>query len=234
VRPAALATATTRIPSRLHLLGSGVTKPDRRVEIGSLREATLRTVSDSACARTWRRRRGNSGERFSAARMLCAVDVNGRRPLSSACNGDSGGAMYAGSHARPTLLGVTSWVGPGCGTDHLPTVGARVSRYAAFALAPDPVWAPAAAGPATVTGDPRVGRTLTCTPPAWTVQPDEVQILWERPAAKTTRVGAGPTYVPRSADVGRIIACHVLGTNAGGQGAADPAPQSVVRIRSGS
>jgi hypothetical protein len=31
--------------------------------------------------------------------------------------------------------------------------------------------------------------------------------------------------------VGKIIACHVIGTNAGGQGAAEPAAQSVVRIR---
>jgi hypothetical protein len=209
-----------------------VTKPDRRVEIGSLRQATLRSVGDRACARTWRWHRGNGDERFDAGRMLCAVDVDGRPPLSSACYGDSGGAMYAGSLARPVLLGVTSWVGPGCGTDHLPTVGARVSRYRQFALAPAPVWAPVAAGPATVTGEPRVGETLTCTPPAWVVAPEQVDILWERPSETTRRVGTGPTYVPRSADVGKIVACHVLGTNAGGQGAAEPASESVVRIRS--
>ena len=232
VRPAALATARTRIPKRLRLIGTGVTLPDRRIEIGSLRQATLRTVSNRACARTWRTQRGNGDERFDAARMICAVDVNGRRPLSSACYGDSGGAMYVGSLQRPTVIGVTSWVGPGCGTDHLPTVGARVSEYRAFALNPSPVWAPVTTGSPTVTGDPRVGQTLTCTPPAWDVAPDQVQILWERPAAKVTRVGSGPTYVPRRSDVGEIVACHVLGTNAGGQGAAEPAPQSVVRIRS--
>jgi hypothetical protein len=165
--------------------------------------------------------------------MLCAVDVNGRAPLSSACNGDSGGAMYAGSHARPVLLGVTSWVGPGCGTDHLPSVAARISRYRAFALASAPVWAPAAAGPATVSGDARVGGTLACSGPDWLVPPDRIDLVWERPAARTVRVGTGPTYVPRKADAGKIIACHVIATNAGGQSSADPAPQSVVRIRSG-
>jgi hypothetical protein len=231
VRPATLATSRTHIPGRLHLLGSGVTKPDRRVEIGSLRQATLRTVGDRDCARTWRRHRGNGDEKFDSARMLCAVDVDGRPPLSSACYGDSGGAMYAGSLARPVLLGVTSWVGPGCGTDHLPSVGARVSRYREFALAPAPVWAPVAAGAATVSGDPHVGQTLTCTPPAWVVAPERVDILWERQGEKFRRVGSGPTYAPRSADVGKIVACHVVGTNAGGQGAAEPAAQSVVRVR---
>jgi hypothetical protein len=63
------------------------------------------------------------------------------------------------------------------------------------------------------------------------VTPDQVQILWERPAKTIRRLGSGPTYVPRRSDVGEIVACHVLGTNAGGQGAAEPAPQSVVRIR---
>jgi hypothetical protein len=139
--------------------------------------------------------------------------------------------MYAGSLARPVLIGVTSWVGPGCGTDHLPSVGARVSRYRAFALDPSPVWAPVTSGSPTVTGEPRVGQTLTCTPPAWDVAPEQVQILWERPAKTIRRLGSGPTYVPRWSDVGEIVACHVLGTNAGGQGAAEPAPQSVVRIR---
>jgi hypothetical protein len=231
VRPATLATARMRIPKRLRLIGSGVTQPDRRVEIGSLRQATLGTVGDRACARIWPRHRGNGDERFDAARMVCAADADGRRPLSSACYGDSGGAMYAGSLARPVLVGVTSWVGPGCGTDHLPSVGARVSHYRAFALNPNPVWAPVAAGPATVSGEPRAGQTLTCTPPAWEVAPEQVQILWERPAARIRRLGSGPTYVARQSDVGEIVACHVLGTNAGGQGAAEPAPQSVVRVR---
>jgi hypothetical protein len=231
VRPASLATSRTRIPRRVRLIGSGVTLPDRRIEIGSLRQATLKSVGDRACARVWRRHRGNGDERFDARRMLCAVDVDGRKPLSSACYGDSGGATYAGSLKRPVLLGVTSWVGPGCGTDHLPTVGARVSHYRSFALNPDPVWAPVAAGGATVSGDPHVGKTLTCTPPAWVVAPEQVQILWERLGAEVRRVGSGPTYVPRSSDVGKLIACHVLGTNAGGQGAAEPGPDSTARIR---
>jgi Trypsin len=231
VKPAPLATARTRIPKRLKLIGSGVTQPDRRVEIGSLRQATLQTVGDRACARVWRRHRGNGDERFDAPRMLCAVDADGRRPLRSACYGDSGGAMYAGSLERPVLLGVTSWVGPGCGTDHLPSVGARVSHYRAFALNANPVWAPVTSGSATVSGDPRAGQTLTCTPPVWDVAPEQVQILWERPAKTIRRLGSGPTYVPRQSDVGEIVACHVVGTNAGGQGAAEPAPQSVVRIR---
>ena len=171
-------------------LGSGVTKPDRRVEIGSLRQATLRSVGDRACARTWRRNRGNGDERFDAA----ADGVRGRHrrapPLSSACYGDSGGAMYAGSLARPVLIGVTSWVGPGWGAA-ICRPSAHASAVTARSRDPNPVWAPVASGPATVTGEPRVGATLTCTPAAWEVAPEQVEILWERPAARRPAAWAG-------------------------------------------
>jgi secreted trypsin-like serine protease len=66
---------------------------------GGLRSAVLRPITDRACARAFRHHPGNAGERFDAARMLCATDVDGLAPLSSGCNGDIGGPLYAGTPA---------------------------------------------------------------------------------------------------------------------------------------
>ena len=98
----------------------------------------LRQVSDADCAHVYRTNRPGTGERFNAARMLCAVDVDGRQPLSSGCFGDSGGPLIAGTNAAPIQLGVTSWGGDRCGADHSPSVFADVSRYRDFIPRPDP------------------------------------------------------------------------------------------------
>jgi trypsin len=95
---------------------------------GGLRDAVLRPITDSECARAFRHRPGNGGEHFNAPRMLCAIDADGLAPLSSGCNGDSGGPLYAGTPAAPVLLGVVSWGGSRCGADHLPSVFADVAR----------------------------------------------------------------------------------------------------------
>jgi secreted trypsin-like serine protease len=87
-----------------------------------LRQAQLRPISDRQCAASWKHRRGNAGERFDADRMLCAIDVDGVEPLSSGCNGDSGGPLYTGTAAAPVLLGVVSWGSTRCGADHTPSV----------------------------------------------------------------------------------------------------------------
>ena len=72
-----------------------------------LRQAQLRPISDQQCAAAWKHRRGNAGERFDAARMLCAIDVDGLEPLSSGCNGDSGGRVRTARRVRAALNGIT-------------------------------------------------------------------------------------------------------------------------------
>src|SRR5215210_7663387 len=94
--------------------------------------------------------------------MICAIDPDGRPPLSSGCNGDSGGPLMAGTYDAPRLLGVVSFGGTGCGTDHLPSVFGEVERYRAFILSPNPVLAPRTTGAATLR---RSGRRLTCAAP---------------------------------------------------------------------
>ena len=117
-----------------------------------LRQAQLRPMSDKQCAASWKHRRGNAGERFDAARMLCAIDVDGVEPLSSGCNGDSGGPLYTGTAAAPVLLGVVSWGSTRCGADHTPSVFAEVARYRDFITDPSPTWAPAPTSAPKITG----------------------------------------------------------------------------------
>lgn len=59
-------------------------------------------MSDKQCAAVCKHRRGNAGERFDAARMLCAIDVDGLERLSSGCTGDSGGVLARGE--RPAYV----------------------------------------------------------------------------------------------------------------------------------
>ena len=129
--------------------GSG--RPESENFHAVLRQATLRTLSDGPAPRRTATARGNGGERFDGSRMICAIDPNGRAPLSSGCNGDSGGPLMAGTYDAPRVLGVVSFGGSGCGKDHLPSVFAEVQRYRSFILSPHPVLAPQATGPATLT-----------------------------------------------------------------------------------
>ena len=62
--------------------------------------------------------------------MLCAIDVDGAAPLSSGCNGDSGGPLYSGPPTAPGSHGVVSWGGLRCGADHLPSVFTDVAASA--------------------------------------------------------------------------------------------------------
>jgi Trypsin len=213
VTPMPLRAPGARLPRHVRLLGRGRTvapgQPGNAQ--GQLREAVLASVGDGACARIWRHQPGNDGERFSAARMLCAIDADGRAPLSSGCNGDSGGPVYSGTDRRPRLLGVISWGGKRCGADHLPSVAAEVARDRDFVLAPDPVWAPRPTSPVHISGDPRVGDTLTCTPPAFDAPVDAVTIQWLGNGVLAT----GPSYTVQARDAG-YITCRVTASTAGG------------------
>ena len=168
-----------------------------------LREATLRTLRDTACAApagsaAARKYRGH----FRPAAEVCAIDADGRAPLDSVCAGDSGGPIVAGTRTRPVLVGIISWTGERCGADKLPTVGADASHFRTFLSAAAPVWAPVPGGPPVVTRD---GATLTCSLPPWIGTPDRIDYRWQRRVRvddgyEFTVVATGPTYVPVAAD----------------------------------
>lgn len=205
----------------------GPDEPRRRV----LREALLRPIDDPACDRAYRGKRGNGNERFFAGRMICAIDRDGRAPLSSGCNGDSGGPLLVGPAAAPRLIGVVSWGGEGCGTDRLPTVFAEVERYRSFILDPTPTWAPTARSAPVVAGVPRPGRRLTCSGPRYSPRPDRVEVRWVRLDDPGERVvGRGRSYLVRRGDAGATLLCLVEAGNRGGPGIAPFSPRSLVRI----
>jgi hypothetical protein len=189
---------------------------------GTLRTAVLRTLDDSACTKAFRGYRGSTGEHFDP-RMRCSIDADGRPPLSSGCNGDSGGPLWTGTPAHPVQLGVVSWGGDRCGADHLPSVFADVARYRSFIADPSPTWAPARTGAHVhISGTPRAGRTLRCAtrgyvPEAgarlgysWIVVGGGAHFGQPKP------VGRGRTYTPARSDRGHHVACIADASNDGG------------------
>ena len=204
--------------------GSG--RPESENWHAVLRQATLRTMSDRVCARAFRHARGNAGERFEGSRMICAIDPDGRAPLSSGCNGDSGGPLMAGTYDAPRVLGVVSYGGNGCGADHLPSVFAEVQRYRSFILSPHPVLAPQPTGTATLR---RSGRRLTCAAPPFTGA-SRIRYRWSRSRRGPFKViTRGRRHTLRKADRGTLIACSAEGSNAGGHATAFSKPLRIPR-----
>jgi secreted trypsin-like serine protease len=197
-----------------------------------LRQAALRPIGDTQCAAAWKQRRGNGGERFDAARMLCAIDVDGLEPLSSGCNGDSGGPLYTGTAVAPVLLGVVSWGSTRCGADHTPSVFADVARYRDFITDPSPTWAPSPTSAAKVTGSRRVGGRLTCAVDGYTARPTKVEVSWQRQGGrKVENVGHARTYRVVKADAGHPLVCTLTASNDGGSSTAPFATTSMVKIQ---
>jgi secreted trypsin-like serine protease len=190
---------------------------------GTLRTAVLRTLSDSACAKAFRGYRGSTGEHFDP-RMRCSIDADGRPPLFSGCNGDSGGPLWVGTPAAPVQLGVVSWGGDRCGADHLPSVFADVARYSGFIADPSPTWAPAKTGATVrIAGTPRLGRTLRCTTRGYVPEAGaKVGYSWVIVGAGRGHFGApkpvgrGATYTIARADRGHHVACIADASNRGG------------------
>jgi secreted trypsin-like serine protease len=196
-----------------------------------LRGATLRLMSDASCAGAWTHHKGNGGERFDAARMVCAIDADGLAPLSSGCNGDSGGPLYTGTAATPIVLGLVSWGGSRCGADHLPSVFADAARYRSFLLDPSPTWAPLTAEPARVTGTRAVGAKLTCKTSGFTGRPTKLEYVWQRQGGrKVVNVSHARTYTVRKADAGHPLVCAVEASNDGGILTVPFATSSIAKI----
>jgi hypothetical protein len=189
----------------------------------TLRTASLKTIDDAACAKAFKGYRPSDGERFDA-RMRCSIDADGKAPLYSGCNGDSGGPLWTGTAQAPVQLGVVSWGGDRCGADHLPSVFADVARYRAFIRDPSPTWAPTRAGATVrVSGTRRVGRRLTCSVTNYTPERGvKVALSWVIVGAGSGHFGApkvvghGRTYKIARAARGRHVACMADATNAGG------------------
>ena len=223
VTPVTLAGAgSTTEPARIIGVGNiyapGTGRSEAEMLKGGLHQAVLRQVSDADCATVYKTNRPGTGERFNAARMRCAVDVDGRQPLSSGCFGDSGGPLIAGTDAAPIQLGVTSWGGDRCGADHSPSVFADVSRYRDFILDATPTWAPTQRYSAHIHGSARLGKTLECSTNG-RERGTHHRYEWKRRSglAKLTTVGTARTHRVSKSDGGRRLFCFVTAYNDGGE-----------------
>lgn len=227
VTPIALATsdvpeATITGTGRPFAPGTGHSEAELYGSAG-LRSAPLRTLTDAECAAAFKGYRGSTRERFDK-RMRCSIDADGQEPLSSGCNGDSGGPLWATIGGVPTQLGVVSWGGDRCGADHLPSVFADVARYRSFILDPSPTWAPNSRGTAKITGSGRVGRTLSCATPGYVSSAGvQVAYVWKRLAHSTggrytppREIARGRRYTVTARDRHHRVGCTANAENAGG------------------
>jgi secreted trypsin-like serine protease len=230
-------------PRTAHILGHGrpyapgTGHSEKETLDSTLRTADLKLIGDDACAATFGKGyRSGTGERF-LARQLCAIDADGKEPLYSGCNGDSGGPLWTGAADAPVQLGVVSWGGDRCGADHLPSVFADVARYRGFITAARPTWAPiATTRSVTPTGTPRAGHKLTCSVDGFhTDVPAEREYAWVQVGGGSDHygapksIGSGKTYKVKSSDAGKTLGCIVKATNDGGY---SDAGAGSVRIKS--
>lgn len=233
VVPAALGGAPqreTRIIGQGRAFAPGSGASEAQTLDTSLRSAVLRPLADAECARAYRVSRGNDGERFDAPRMLCGIDPDGRAPLSSGCNGDSGGPFWSGTKEAPVVHGVVSFGGLRCGADRLPSVFAEVARYRRFITDPSPSWVATDISAPRITGARRAGGRLRCEVSFTSDSRATVTAKWWRQGREAKLVARGATYRVTSADRGRRLACFAEVSNAGGVVAAPSEGTTPVRI----
>jgi secreted trypsin-like serine protease len=193
------------------LFGYGIT--DRSKSNRALRGGDMTVISASECAQSY--------PRAIIASEICGLDRrSARAPFIQACPGDSGGPFLKQTPAGPVQIGITSW-GPEvkaakCGAKPLPDVYMRVSSFLDFINDPDPVIEPFPTGDApyaTVTGDARVGGTLTCNAPPLGGSPATLSYRWIWNNKVISR-GATATAIPEMR--GRSVGCTVTARNASG------------------
>jgi len=214
---------TALILGRGRAFAPGTGHSEAEILDSTLRTAPLKSIGDAACARAFKGYRGSTLERFDP-RMRCSIDADGRAPLFSGCNGDSGGPLWTGPASAPVQLGVVSWGGDRCGADHLPSVFADVALYRAFILDPSPVWAPTkTGGRARIAGTARAGRTLTCSIAGYAPQRGAKLVYTWKILGKgrggfgrPQPVGSRRTYKIAARDRGYRLGCFVEATNDGG------------------
>jgi len=148
-------------------------------------------------------------------------------PFVSACIGDSGGPLLAGSPSGLRLVGVVSW-GPACGTERDPEIYANAVRGRQFALKARPVWAAQAVGRPKIKGRTRVGSRVRCAV-RWRVRPGrdlEYEFVLDGRLVRTSRNMV--FRLPASAR-GKRISCDAGGATAGGRTGTPLAPYRLVR-----
>lgn len=217
VKPLRLARAT--VHRRGVLVGRGTTASDEaQTAPAKLRAATLNVIADRAC-RVRYRSDDAALRRLTPAWTFCASD--GRPPRDAGiCVGD-GGAPLIGQDGRAwRLLGIASFA-TACGEGNWPSVFTDAFALRAFVAQPNPTWRPRTSGSVTITGGSGVGQKLTCHPPTFTGEVDQI-IYWfyDELNDRTLQRGGQGWYVIQRGDAD--VTCWVLAVNRGGVARAVP------------
>jgi hypothetical protein len=164
------------------ILGYGIAAPETSTEIPPrppLQQGALSVLGAGDCEKAY--------PRAIEATMVCTADpAHQAPPFVMACPGDSGGPVIVQTPGGPVQIGVTSWGGEvmevGCGQRSVPNVAMRVSSFASFINQAKPVIQPYTVGPGfrhtRITGTPRRGNTVTCTPPKLGGAPLKLSYEW--------------------------------------------------------
>jgi hypothetical protein len=150
--------------------------------------------------------------------VVTAIQFNGDQPEGSEAGlsdpainpSPTFDAPALGAASPPIGQALVAWPAETGGT--LETFGRRLG-VAAAALSP------AASGKPTLSGKAAVGRTLTCTAPAFSGEPSILAISWLRDGAPIAGEAAAD-YKLRDNDAGRAIACSIVASNLDGTGVA--------------
>lgn len=146
--------------------------------------------------------------------MLCAEGVRGNAPVDS-CVGDSGGPLIGGVGQARRLIGIVSWGLDECATRLGPGVYSRVSAFTRFLkdagvpFAPEPTDIPLPPRITSVTTT-STSMTVTVTPAAGGLQPDEYAVSARDPAGRVTSCSVAAA--PRPATAQCTIADLASGT----------------------
>jgi trypsin len=136
VTPVPLATpeesaATTAAGAQLEVAGYGAINPFGSHLSGFLKSTFEQVRSDDRCLKAYTR------DLFASDSMICALGAirknAGRFKIhTSACSGDSGGPLIAGTATGPIEVGTVSFGGALCGLPSAPSVYSRVSASLDF------------------------------------------------------------------------------------------------------
>lgn len=198
--------ATPAEGAQLNLTGFGLENPSAEFPEGPLNSIRMTTGFSRKCG----------GE--ADAVWLCASASTG-----SGCFGDSGSGLTT-TGAPTTLVGVMDTV---YGSSHEFCRADSNNGFVNLA-APEirdfiegdfsPPRAPRGGNAIEVRGVPKVGNALTCSPGAWSGEPTITYLFIDSSGGQVLQSGASSTYPLSPNDVGRMILCEVLATNAGGTG----------------
>jgi secreted trypsin-like serine protease len=214
VTPVKLGTvADEKVGTTGSLFGYGIHTSSPRDFSVSLRTGEMTIIPASKCAKAY--------PKAIIASEICTQDLKSKRaPFVQPCPGDSGGPTLVHTASGPVQIGITSW-GPEvkdnkCGVKALPAVAMRVSSFLDFINDPSPVIEPFPTGDApypTVSGDAKVGATLTCNLPPLGGSPATVSYRW---MWNNKVISRAKTATATRDMVGHSVGCLATARNAGG------------------